>query len=50
VDGEAPSPATVDGEAFSRALMAGEAAEEVWRNWFLRAYRNLQALAEDKAG
>jgi hypothetical protein len=30
--------------------MAGEAAEEVWRNWFLRAYRTLRAVADDKAG
>jgi hypothetical protein len=32
------------------AFAAGEAPEEVWRNWFLRAYRHLPEVTEDKAG
>jgi hypothetical protein len=32
------------------AFAVGEAAEEVWRNWFLRAYRTLRAFTDDKAG
>jgi hypothetical protein len=32
------------------ALVAAEGPEEVWRNWFLRAYWSLPELAEDKAG